>query len=123
MTHPVSDFSPERDEALGSALRAALDRPGDAELAARVLARAGAAGVGTSRAVLSRWTAAAVAAAVVAALVSGWLVGSEATPGASMSSYDAVWVASATGSSEAAALFTAEQAPDMETIFASLVAN
>lgn len=124
MTHPMSDFSPEPDEAMGSALRAALDRPGEAEFAARVLARAAAAGVGSSRAVLGRWTPAAVAAAVVAAIVSGWLVGSEASSVAPVtSSYDAVWVTSATGSAEAAALFTAQQAPDMETMFASLADN
>ncbi len=124
MTHPMSDFSLERDEALGSALRAALDRPSDAEFAARVLARAAGAGVGSSRAVLGRWTPAAVAAAVVAALVSGWLVGNEPTTTAPVASgYDAAWVTSATGSSEAATLFTAQQAPDMETMFTSLADN
>ena len=64
MRPEISEFSPERDPALGAALRAALDRPDDAAFLAAVLERARLAGVGSSRAVLGRppWTRAAVAA-------------------------------------------------------------
>src|SRR5207247_182887 len=80
MRPEISEFSPERDPALGAALRAALDRPDDAAFLAAVLERARLAGVGSSRAVLGRppWTRAAVAAAVLAALVGGMLGGAAA---------------------------------------------
>src|SRR5438093_1431848 len=44
MRPEISEFSPERDPALGAALRAALDRPGDAAVLAAVLGRARLAG-------------------------------------------------------------------------------
>src|SRR5438876_1096546 len=40
MRPEISEFSPERDPALGAALRAALDRPDDAAFLAAVLERA-----------------------------------------------------------------------------------
>jgi hypothetical protein len=113
-----SEFSLDPDRALGAALRAALDRPGDAWFASAVLVRARVAGVGSSRAVLARWTTrVAVAAALVAAVVGGVLVG---TLPPAPASYDAAWVAAATGSSVAAALVTAERAPDASVLFASV---
>jgi len=113
----LSEFSLERDRALGAALRAALDRPGDASFASAVLARARAAGVGSSRAVLARWTRAAVVAAIVAAVVGGAL--GRTTPAST--SYDAAWVSAATGSSVAAAFVTAERPPDASVLFAYVV--
>ncbi len=113
-----SEFSLEPDRALGAALRAALDRPGDAWFARAVLARAQAAGVGSSRAVLARWTRPAMAVAIVAAVVAGIIVGTRAP---AFASYDAAWVSAATGSSVAAALVTAERAPDASALFASVV--
>ena len=114
----ASEFSLEPDRALGAALRAALDRPGDASFGSAVLARARAAGVGSSRAVLARWTRAAVVAAIVAAVVGGVLAG---TRPPALSSYDAAWVSAATGSPVAAALVMAERAPDASVLFASAV--
>jgi uncharacterized membrane protein YedE/YeeE len=115
-----SDFSPQADPALGTALRAALDRSGDAEFLRAVLERARVAGVGSSRAVLGRWTRAAVAALLVAALVGGLLAGASLqTP----ASFETEWVAATTGSPAAAALFTAEDAPDASVLFASVVAD
>src|SRR2546428_13616432 len=80
MRPEISEFSPERDRALGAALRAALDRPDDGAFLAAVRERARLAGVGSSRAVLGRppWTRAAVAAAAPAALVRGILAGTSA---------------------------------------------
>ncbi len=115
-----SEFSPQPDRALGLALRAALDRPGDAEFAAAVLARARAVGVGSSRAVLGRWSRVAVAAAAAAALVGGWLAGTARAPSAS---FEAEWVAGVTGSAAAAALLTADGAPDAGILFASTPEN
>ena len=115
-----SDFSPHPDRALGAALRAALHRPGDAELAAAVVARAHAAGVGSSRAVLGRWTRVTVVAAGVAAVLAGFLAGAEQQAAASL---EQEWVTGVTGSPAAAALFTAERAPDASILFASVVAN
>jgi hypothetical protein len=116
----ASEFSHQPDRTLGGALRAALDRPGDAAFVAAVVARARAAGVGSSRAVLGRWARFAVAAAALAALVAGVLVGTARQPEASL---DAAWVGSVTGSSAAAALFTSPGAPDATVLFASVVEN
>lgn len=118
MRPEVSDFSLAPDRALGAALRAALDRPGDASFATAVLTRARAAGVGSSRAVLARWTRAAAVAAIVAAVVGGVCAGMRP---AAPTSYDAVWVSAATGSTVAAALVAAERAPDASVLFASVV--
>jgi len=118
MRPEASEFSLEPDRALGAALRAALDRPGDGAFVSVVLARAQAAGVGSSRAVLARWTRVAVAAAAVAALVTGGLI---ALRPSAPATYDAAWVSAATGSTVAAALVTAERAPDASILFASVV--
>ena len=122
MRPEISEFSPERDPALGAAVRAALDRPDDAAFLAAVLERARLAGVGSSRAVLGRppWTRAAVAAAVLAALVGGILVGTAAR---ASQPFDNAWVTATTGNAGAGALFTAEQAPDASILFASVAVN
>jgi len=62
-------FSAAPDRALGRALRGAFDRSGKAVFVTTLLARAEHAGVGSSRAVLGRWTAGAVVALLVAAAV------------------------------------------------------
>jgi hypothetical protein len=115
-----SDFSLEPDRALGAALRATLNRPGDAEFTATVLARARAAGVGSSRAVLGRWTRLAMAVAAVAAVLAGVLAG---TGREAATSFDAEWVTGLTGSATAGALFTAPGAPDATILFASTADN
>src|SRR5438876_310159 len=114
MRPEISEFSPERDRALGAALRAALDRPDDAAFLAAVLERARLAGVGSSRAVLGRppWTRAAV--------VGGILVGTAAR---ASQPFDNAWVTATTGNAGAGALFTAEQAPDASILFASVAVN
>ena len=116
----TSEFSHQPDRALGVALRRALDRDDDAAFVAAVLARARSAGVGSSRAVLGRWTRLAVAAAAAAALLAGVLAGTERQTAPSL---DAVWVTGVTGSSAAAALFTSQGAPDASILFASVAAN
>lgn len=114
-------FSDQPDPALGAALRAALGpRDDGAVFVARVCARAVAAGVGTWRAVLERWSRVAVAAAVLLALVGGYLVGSGRQGAAS---FDTVWVTSAIGSQAAADLLAVHHAPDPSTLFATMVAN
>lgn len=115
-----SAFSSEPDRALGAELRMVLDRSGEAQFVAAVLQRAGGAGVGSTGAVLGRWTRVAVAAAVAAALASGLLVG---TMPESASPVDTAWVTAATGSPAAAALLTAPRAPDASILFASVAAN
>lgn len=117
-----SAFSSEPDRAIGAALRAALDQPGEAAFIAVVLDRARVGGVGSSRAVLGRWTWGAAAAAVLAALLGGVLAGTGQGPGPSPS-FEASWVTAATGSSFAAALLTAPNTPDASIVFASPTAN
>ena len=85
-----------------------------------MLERAHAAGVGSSRAVLGRWTRVAVAAAGMAALLAGALVGTGQEADAS---FDAEWVIGLTGSATAAALLTALGAPDATILFASTADN
>jgi hypothetical protein len=113
-------FSAAPDRGLGRALRGALDRSGQAAFVATLLARAEAAGVGSSRAVLGRWTAGAIVAALVAAFAANLLIGAETPTG---SSYEAAWVTAATGSPVAGELFTAERAPDMALMLAPLGLN
>ena len=122
MRPETSEFSSERDRALGAALQAALDRPGNAEFLATVLERARSAGVGSSRAVLGRpaWTRMAVVAAVLAALVGGVLAG---TAVRASQPFDDAWVTATTGNADAGALFTAEQAPDASILFTSVAVN
>src|SRR2546425_1426228 len=119
-------WSPDhRDPALGAALWAALSpRDDGAAFVARALARAAAAGVGTWRAVLGRWSRIAVTAAAIVALafVGSYLAGAagRTTAGAS---FDSVWVTSATGSDTAAELLATHRAPDPSALFTSMVAN
>ncbi len=112
-------FSAAPDQALGRALRGALDRS-DQAFVATLLARAEAAGVGSSRAVLGRWTAGAIVAALVAALAANLPIGAE-TP--TSPTYEAAWVTAATGSPVAGELFTAERAPDAALMLAPLGLN
>lgn len=112
-----SAFSAAPDRTLGRALRGALDRCDEAAFVATLLARAEAAGVGSSRAVLGRWTAGAIVAALVAAVAANLLVGAE-TP--ERPTYEAAWVTAATGSPAAGELFTAERAPDTALMLAPL---
>jgi hypothetical protein len=111
-------FSAEPDGVLGNALRALLDRPGEAEFVATVMAGAAAAGVGSTRAVLGRWAPVAVAGLVLAAVGSALAVRTTppAEPGFAV---DTEWVAAATGSTAAAALFTSENPPDATLLYAS----
>ncbi len=113
-------FSAAPDQALGRALRGALDRSDQAAFVATLLARAEAAGVGSSRAVLGRWTAGAIVAALVAALAANLPIGAE-TP--TSPTYEAAWVTAATGSPVAGELFTAERAPDAALMLAPLGLN
>ena len=115
-------WSPDHaDPALGEALRAALTpRDDTAEFVTHVLARAEAAGVGTWRAVLGRWSRFAIAAAVVLAFLGGYLAGRERDVA---TSFDTVWVTSATGSEAAAELLATHRAPDPSALFASMLAN
>jgi len=115
-------WSPDHpDPALGEALRAALTpRDDTAEFVTHVLTRAEAAGVGTWRAVLGRWSRLAIAAAVVLTFVTGYLVGRGREVA---TSFDAVWVTSATGSEAAAELLATHRAPDPSALFAAMFAN
>jgi len=119
-------WSPDHpDPALGAALWAALSpRDDGAAFVARALARAAAAGVGTWRAVLGRWSRLAVAAAAVVALAfaGSYLAGAALRTGAG-ASFDSVWVTSATGSEAAAELLATHRAPDPSALFRSMVAN
>jgi hypothetical protein len=115
-----SEFSARPDHNLAVALRAALDRPGDAAFAAAVLARARTAGVGWSRAAFARWTRAAMVAALIAGVIGGLVAG---TTQPAPTSFEAAWVSGATGSAAAAALLTAEHAPDASILFAATAAN
>jgi hypothetical protein len=132
MKPEISEFSAERDRALGAALRAALDRSDDADFLAAVLERARSVGVGSSGAVLGRWTRVAVAAATLAALVGGILAGTAGRGGGGgggrggegpSQPFDNAWVTATTGNAAAGALFTAEQAPDASILFASAAVN
>ena len=115
-------WSPDHhDSALGEALWAALTPRNDtAQFVAHVLARAEAAGVGTWRAVLGRWSRLAIAAAAVVAFLGGYLAGRERDVA---TSFDAVWVTSATGNESAAELLATHRAPDPSALFASMLAN
>ena len=115
-------WSPDHaDPALGAALWAALTPRNDtAEFVTHVLARAEAAGVGTWRAVLGRWSRLAIAAAAVVAFLGGYLAGRERDVA---TSFDAVWVTSATGNESAAELLATHRAPDPSALFASMFAN
>lgn len=113
-------FSAAPDRALGRALRGALDRSDQAAFVATLLARAEAAGVGSSRAVLARWTAGAIVATLVVAVAVNLVIGAE-TPASQ--TYEAAWVTAATGSPAAAELFTAERAPDPALMLAPLGLN
>jgi anti-sigma factor RsiW len=115
-------FSPEPDPALGAALRRALDRPNEAEFVAAVLEGASRAGVGSSRAVLGRWIWRLAATAALAALLGGVLAGT-ASDGEPSTSVEASWVAGVTDSPAAAALLTAQEAPDPGILFATLASN
>jgi hypothetical protein len=110
-------FSAAPDRALGRALRGALDRSGEAAFVATLLPRAEGAGVGSSRAVLGRWTAGAIVAALVAAFATTLLTGADPTPSPT---YAAAWVTATTGSPAAGELFTAERAPDTALMLAPL---
>lgn len=113
-------FSAEPDRLLGTELRALLDRPGEAEFVAAVMAGAEGAGVGSTRAVLGRWTRLAVAGLVIAALGSALAIRATAPPPSEPSlALDTEWVAAATGSTAAAALFTSESAPDATWLYPS----
>src|SRR2546425_1931898 len=107
-------WSPDHpDPALGAALWAALSpRDDGAAFVARALARAAAAGVGTWRAVLGRWSRIAVTAAAIVALafVGSYLAGAAggATAGGAFGS---VWVAAAPGGGTAAGPLAAAPAP------------
>ena len=117
-------FLAEPDRVLGTELRALLDRPGDAEFIAAVMAGADAAGVGSTRAVLGRWTRVAVAALVIAAVGSALANRTSSPPPAeSALVLDTDWVTAATGSTAAAALFTSEHAPDATLLYASDESN
>ncbi|PYO43337.1 MAG: hypothetical protein DMD33_08055 [Gemmatimonadetes bacterium] len=113
-------FSAEPDRVLGAELRALLDRPGEAEFVAAVMAGAAAAGVGSTRAVLGRWARLAVAGLIVAAVGSALVIRSTTEPAATL---DTEWVAAATGSAAAAALFTSQNAPDATVLYASVESN
>lgn len=113
-------FSAAPDQLLGRGLRGALNHSGEAAFVARLLARADAAGVGSSRAVLRRWMAGAVGATLVAAVAANLLIGAE-TP--TSPTYEAAWVTAATGSLAAGELFTAQRAPDAELLLAPLGLN
>jgi hypothetical protein len=110
-------FSAAPDRALGSALRGALDRSDQAAFVAALRARAEAAGVGSSRAVLGRWRVGAIVAALVAAVAANVLIGAE-TPASP--TYEAAWVTAATGSPAAGELFTADRAPDAALVLGPL---
>src|SRR2546426_5869203 len=96
-------WSPDHpDPAVGAALWAALSPRNDtAAFVARVLDRAEAAGVGTWRAVLGRWSRVAIAAAAVLAVVGGYLAGHARD---AATSFDAAWGASPTGGESAVPL-------------------
>ncbi|HYL54985.1 MAG TPA: hypothetical protein VEU73_05365 [Gemmatimonadales bacterium] len=113
-------FSAEQDRELGSALRALLDRGGEAEFVSAVLAGARAAGVGSPRAVLGRWSRVAIAAMLVAALGTALTMRSTPEPAEAP---DTEWVAATTGSAAAAALFTSQDAPDAALLYASVESN
>ena len=113
-------FSAEQDRELGTALRALLDRGGEAEFVAAVMAGARAAGVGSPRAVLGRWSRVAIAAMIVAAV--GTALAVRATPEQGQA-LDTEWVAATTGSAAAAALFTSQDAPDAALLYASVESN
>ncbi|HEV2751604.1 MAG TPA: hypothetical protein VGV12_13865 [Gemmatimonadales bacterium] len=117
-------FSAEPDRVLGTELRALLDRPGEEEFVAAVMAAAAAAGVGSTRAVLGRWARVAVAGLVIAAVGSALAI--QTTPPTAPEpalALETDWVAAATGSSAAAALFTSENAPDATVLYASDESN
>ena len=67
-----------------------------------------------------RWSRLAIAAAVVLAFVGGYLAGTERDVA---TSFDTVWVTSATGSEAAAELLATHRAPDPSALFASMFAN
>src|SRR5438874_2160096 len=67
-----------------------------------------------------RWTSLAIAAAVVLTFVAGYLVGRGREVA---TSFDAVWVTSATGSEAAAELLATHRAPDPSALFAAMFAN
>jgi hypothetical protein len=113
-------FSAEPDRVLGAELRALLDRPGDVEFVAAVMAGAAAAGVGSTRAVLGRWARVAIAGLVVVAVGSALVSRTAPEPAPSL---DTEWVAAATGSAAAAALFTSQNAPDATLLYASVESN
>ena len=113
-------FSAEPDRVLGAELRALLDRPGEAEFVAVVMAGAAAAGVGSTRAVLGRWARVAIAGLVVVAMGSALVSRSTPEPAPTL---DAEWVAAATGSAAAAALLTSQNAPDATLLYASVESN
>ena len=115
-------FSAEPDRVLGAELRALLDRPGDAEFVAAVMAGAAAAGVGSTRAVLARWARVAIAGVLVAAAGSAFAIRATPEP-ASVTTLDTEWVAAATGSTAAAALLTSRNAPDATLLYASVESN
>ena len=112
-------FLAEQDRELGTALRALLDRGGEAEFVAAVMAGARAAGVGSPRAVLGRWSRAAIAAMIVAAVGTA-LTMRDPEPAQAL---DTEWVAATTGSAAAAALFTSQDAPDAALLYASVETN
>src|SRR2546423_182839 len=93
-------WSPDHpDAALGDALWAALTaREDTAEFVTHVLARAEAAGVGTWRAVLGRWSRLAIAAAVALAFLGRYLAGRER---AVATSVHTLWETCVTGSEAA----------------------
>ncbi len=113
-------FSAEQDRELGTALRALLDRGGEAEFVVAVMAGARAAGVGSPRAVLSRWSSVAIAAMIVAAVGAALTMRSTPEPSQAL---DTEWVATTTGSVAAAALFTSQDAPDAAMLYASVESN
>ena len=105
-------FSAEPDRVLGAELRAVLDRPGDAEFVAAVMAGATAAGVGSTRAVLGRWARVAIAGLVVGAVGSALLIRTTPEPAPAL---ETEWVA--------AALYTSQSAPDATLLYASVESN
>ena len=117
-------FSADPDRVLGTELRALLDRPGDAEFIAAVMAGAAAAGVGSTRAVLGRWARVAVAGFVIAAVGSALAIRTAPSPPAEPAlALETEWVTAATGSTAAAALFTSANAPDPTLLYASDESN
>src|SRR2546425_7339205 len=96
-------WSPDHpDPALGAALWAALSPRNDTgAFVARVLDRAEAAGVGTWRAVLGRWSRVAIAVAAGLAVRGGYLAG---PPRDAAPSVQAAWGTSATGGGSAGQL-------------------